>query len=163
MQSAPSPELLKLRSEKVITKSFSVGKEYAINKLMDNNAGTYEILMTVRQKKQGSLNFHLMNEQGEEIEYQLNMEKRELTCIRDKSGVAGFSKDFITPTVTQVEGGDLQLRFIVDRCSVEAFVNEGRFVMTNLVFPHAPYNKVVFNATGGNVQVKNFTVYKFKN
>ena len=161
MQSAPSPELLALRKSKVMSKSFSVGKEYVIEKLMDNNVGTYEVLMTLRQKKQGTLSFRLMNGQGEEIEYKLDMAKRELTCIRDKSGVAGFSKDFITPTVTQVDGGDLQLRFLVDRSSVEAFVNDGRFVMTNLVFPHTPYNKVVFGATGGSVSVKNFTVYKF--
>lgn len=161
MQSAPSPELLALRKNKVMSKSFSVGKSYIIEQLMDDNKGTYEITMTVRQKKQGNLSMRLMNEQGEEIEYRLDMAKRELTCIRDKSGVAGFSKDFITPTVTQVDGGDLQLRFLVDRSSVEAFVNDGRFVMTNLVFPHTPYNKVVFGATGGSVNVKNFTVYRF--
>ena len=161
LQSAPSPELLALRKSKVMSKSFSVGKAYTIEQLMDDNKGTYEITMTVRQKKQGNLSMRLMNEQGEEIEYRLDMAKRELTCIRDKSGVAGFSKDFITPTVTQVDGGDLRLRFLVDRSSVEAFVNDGRFVMTNLVFPHKPYNKVVFGATGGSVNVKNFTVYRF--
>lgn len=161
LQSAPSPELLALRKNKVMSKSFSVGKAYTIDQLMSDNKGTYEITMTVRQKKQGNLSMRLMNEQGEEIEYSLDMAKRELTCIRDKSGVAGFSKDFITPTVTQVDGGDLQLRFLVDRSSVEAFVNDGRFVMTNLVFPHTPYNKVMFSATGGSVSVKNFTVYRF--
>ena len=161
LQSAPSPELLALRKDKVMSKSFSVGKAYTIDQLMSDNKGTYEITMTVRQKKQGNLSMRLMNEQGEEIEYSLDMAKRELTCIRDKSGVTGFSKDFITPTVTQVDGGDLQLRFLVDRSSVEAFVNDGRFVMTNLVFPHTPYNKVMFSATGGSVSVKNFTVYKF--
>lgn len=161
LQSAPSPELLALRKDKVMSKSFSVGKAYTIDQLMSDNKGTYEITMTVRQKKQGNLSMRLMNEQGEEIEYSLDMAKRKLTCIRDKSGVAGFSKDFITPTVTQVDGGDLQLRFLVDRSSVEAFVNDGRFVMTNLVFPHTPYNKVMFSATGGSVSVKNFTVYKF--
>ena len=161
LQSAPSPELLALRKDKVMSKSFSVGKAYTIDQLMSDNKGTYEITMTVRQKKQGNLSMRLMNEQGEAIEYSLDMAKRELTCIRDKSGVAGFSKDFITPTVTQVDGGDLQLRFLVDRSSVEAFVNDGRFVMTNLVFPHTPYNKVMFSATGGSVSVKNFTVYRF--
>ena len=161
LQSAPSPELLALRKDKVMSKSFSVGKAYTIDQLMSDNKGTYEITMTVRQKKQGNLSMRLMNEQGEEIEYSLDMAKRELTCIRDKSGVAGFSKDFITPTVTQVDGGDLQLRFLVDRSSVEAFVNDGRVVMTNLVFPHTPYNKVMFSATGGSVSVKNFTVYRF--
>lgn len=160
LQSAPSPELLALRKDKVMSKSFSVGKAYTIDQLMSDNKGTYEITMTVRQKKQGNLSMRLMNEQGEEIEYSLDMAKRELTCIRDKSGVTGFSKDFITPTVTQVDGGDLQLRFLVDRSSVEAFVNDGRFVMTNLVFPHTPYNKVMFSATGGSVSVKNFTVYR---
>ena len=161
LQSAPSPELLALRKDKVMSKSFSVGKAYTIDQLMSDNKGTYEITMTVRQKKQGNLSMRLMNEQGEEIEYSLDMAKRELTCIRDKSGVTGVSKDFITPTVTQVDGGDLQLRFLVDRSSVEAFVNDGRFVMTNLVFPHTPYNKVMFSATGGSVSVKNFTVYRF--
>ena len=161
LQSAPSPELLALRKDKVMSKSFSVGKAYTIDQLMSDNKGTYEITMTVRQKKQGNLSMRLMNEQGEEIEYSLDMAKRELTCIRDKSGVTGFSKDFITPTVTQVDGGDLQLRFLVDRSSVEAFVNDGRFAMTNLVFPHTPYNKVMFSATGGSVSVKNFTVYRF--
>ena len=161
MQSAPSPELLALRKNKVMSKSFSVGKAYTIDQLMSDNKGTYEITMTIRQKKQGNLSMRLMNEQGEEIEYSLDMAKHELTCIRDKSGVAGFSKDFITPTVTQVDGGDLQLRFLVDRSSVEAFVNDGRFVMTNLVFPHTPYNKVMFSATDGSVSVKNFTVYRF--
>lgn len=161
LQSAPSPELLALRKDKVMSKSFSVGKAFTIDQLMSDNKGTYEITMTVRQKKQGNLSMRLMNGQGEEIEYSLDMAKRELTCIRDKSGVAGFSKDFITPTVTQVDGGDLQLRFLVDRSSVEAFVNDGRFVMTNLVFPHTPYNKVMFSATGGSVSVKNFTVYRF--
>ena len=161
LQSAPSPELLALRKDKVMSKSFSVGKAFTIDQLMSDNKGTYEITMTVRQKKQGNLSMRLMNGQGEEIEYSLDMAKRELTCIRDKSGVTGFSKDFITPTVTQVDGGDLQLRFLVDRSSVEAFVNDGRFVMTNLVFPHTPYNKVMFSATGGSVSVKNFTVYRF--
>lgn len=161
LQSAPSPELLALRKDKVMSKTFSVGKAYTIDQLMSDNKGTYEITMTIRQKKQGNLSMRLMNEQGEEIEYSLDMAKRELTCIRDKSGVTGFSKDFITPTVTQVDGGDLQLRFLVDRSSVEAFVNDGRFVMTNLVFPHTPYNKVMFRATGGSVSVKNFTVYRF--
>ena len=84
LQSAPSPELLALRKDKVMSKSFSVGKAYTIDQLMSDNKGTYEITMTVRQKKQGNLSMRLMNEQGEEIEYSLDMAKRELTCIRDK-------------------------------------------------------------------------------
>lgn len=36
-----------------------------------------------------------------------------------------------------------QLRIFVDRSSIEAFDSEGKMVMTNLVFPTEPYDRLV--------------------
>ena len=36
-----------------------------------------------------------------------------------------------------------QLRIFVDRSSIEAFDSEGKMVMTNLVFPTEPYDKII--------------------
>ncbi|MGG6549894.1 UNVERIFIED_CONTAM: GH32 C-terminal domain-containing protein, partial [Prevotella sp. 15_C9] len=44
--------------------------------------------------------------------------------------------------------------------SIEAFGNDGRFAMTNLVFPSEPYNRISFYAKGGSCNVTSFTVYK---
>jgi fructan beta-fructosidase len=51
---------------------------------------------------------------------------------------------------------------LVDNCSIEAFDGNGEFVMTNLVFPEEPYNRISFNAKGGAFTVTSLTIYPFK-
>ena len=58
--------------------------------------------------------------------------------------------------------GDIRLRLFVDRSSVEAFGEDGKFAMTNLVFPSAPYNRMVFDSGTGKFTVKSLTVYKLQ-
>ena len=36
-----------------------------------------------------------------------------------------------------------QLRIFIDRSSIEAFDADGKMVMTNLVFPTVPYDKII--------------------
>ena len=55
---------------------------------------------------------------------------------------------------------EMKLRLFVDKSSIEAFGNDGRFAMTNLVFPSEPYNRISFYAKGGSCNVTSFTVYK---
>ena len=40
------------------------------------------------------------------------------------------------------------MRIFVDRCSIEAFDAEGKMVMTNLVFPTQPYDKLTLKGKG---------------
>lgn len=56
----------------------------------------------------------------------------------------------------------MTLRLFVDRCSIEAFGEEGKFVMTNLVFPSAPYHKMLFESDKDGYNVKALRVYKLK-
>ena len=64
-------------------------------------------------------------------------------------------------TMAPIEGGnEMKLRLFIDKSSVEAFGDDGRFVMTNLVFPSEPYNRISFYAKGGSYNVTSFTVYK---
>jgi fructan beta-fructosidase len=48
---------------------------------------------------------------------------------------------------------------LIDKCSIEAFDGEGKFAMTNLVFPTEPYNQVKFYSEGGSYRVESFNVY----
>ena len=54
------------------------------------------------------------------------------------------------------------LRLLVDKSSIEVFDGNGEFVMTNLVFPEEPYNRISFNAKGGAFTVTSLTIYPFK-
>jgi len=160
LKSAPVKELLALRGKGSKPTSLKVKGEKIINPLLTQNNGTYEMELTIKQAKEGSFTLRLQNQQGEEVALSLDMGKHTFTMDRSKSGMTDFSKDFAVPTVVNTEGGDLTLRLFVDKSSIEVFGNDGRFVMTNLVFPTTPYNQVTMEAQNSSVQVKDFSVYQ---
>lgn len=157
----PSPELLKLRDKGSRKRAFKVDRGYNLNPLLNDNPGTYEIEMTIRNKDADIIGLQLFNSKGEEVEMYYDLTENRFVMDRTKSGETAFSKDFPAVTTAPVEGGrELKLRLLVDRSSLEAFGNDGRFAMTNLVFPSEPYNRISFYAKGGSYQVTSFVVYK---
>lgn len=83
---------------------------------------------------------------------------------RRKSGEVAFNEHFPAVTWTAIEDGKegMKLRLYVDKSSVEAFGDGGRFVMTNQVFPSEPYNHIEFYSKGGAYKVESFVVYRLK-
>lgn len=45
---------------------------------------------------------------------------------------------------------------------MEVFGNNGKFVMTNLVFPTKPYSTISIEANGGNAKIENLKIYSIK-
>lgn len=45
---------------------------------------------------------------------------------------------------------------------MEVFGNDGKFVMTNLVFPTEPYSSVSIASTGGNAKIEKLKIYSIK-
>lgn len=160
LQSKPSAELQSLRAEKTVSQSFTLRNSRRISQLMSRNDGTYEILMTLHPTRKGIVGFTLENSRGEKADFKLDTDKGELTFNRERSGEVGFSREFTVPTTVKTGDGDVELHLFVDRCSIETFVDEGRMVMTSLVFPTEPYNTMNFYSEGGACQVRNLTVYR---
>lgn len=158
----PSPELLKLREKGSKTRSFKVDRTYNLDKLLLDNTGTYEIELTITNKNADVIGLLLFNSKGEEVDMYYNMVEKKFTMDRTKSGNVSFSKDFPAITMAPVnsDGDNMTLRLLVDKSSIEAFGNDGRFAMTNIVFPQEPYNRISFYAKGGSYNVNSFTVHK---
>ena len=95
---------------------------------------------------------------------QYDMKENRFSMDRCKSGDVGFNENFPALTWTAVESGknELKLHFFVDKSSVEAFGDGGRFAMTNQVFPSEPYNHIDFYSKGGAYKVDSFIVYRLK-
>ena len=157
----PSPELLNMRDKGTKKRTFKVDRTYNLDKLLNDNTGTYEIEMTIQNKNADVIGMQLFNSKGEEVDLYYNMVEKQFTMDRTKSGNVAFSKEFPAVTVAPVDGtNEMTLRIFVDKSSLEIFGNGGRFVMTNLVFPSEPYNRISFYAKGGSYAVTSFTVYK---
>lgn len=163
LQSAPSPELLKLRdiSKK---RSFKVNGTRTIKDMIAGNEGAYEIELTIENQHADVIGFRLYNDKGEEVDMQYYMKEKKFSMDRRKSGEVGFNENFPMLTWTTIESGkdELKLRLFVDKSSVEAFGDGGRFVMTNQVFPSEPYTHIDFYSKGGAYKVDSFVIYKLK-
>ena len=163
LQSAPSPELLKLRdiSKK---RSFKVNGTRTIKDMIAGNEGAYEIELTIENQHADVNGLRLYNDKGEEVDMQYDMKEKKFSMDRRKSGEVGFNENFPMLTWTTIESGkdELKLRLFVDKSSVEAFGDGGRFVMTNQVFPSEPYTHIDFYSKGGAYKVDSFVIYKLK-
>ena len=170
LQSAPSPELLALRDASK-KRSFKVNGTRTIKEMIPGNDGAYEIELTIENQHADVIGFRLYNDKGEEVDMQYDMKEKKFSMDRRKSGEVSFNENFPMLTWTAIEQGGneeqggkeaLKLRLFVDKSSVEAFGNGGRFVMTNQVFPSEPYNHINFYSKGGAYKVDSFVVHKLK-
>ena len=163
LQSAPSPELLALRDASK-KRSFKVGGTRTIKEMIPGNDGAYEIELTIENQRADVIGFRLYNDKGEEVDMQYDMKEKKFSMDRRKSGEVSFNENFPVLTWTAIEAGKdvLKLRLFVDKSSVEAFGDGGRFVMTNQVFPSEPYNHIDFYSKGGTYKVDSFVIYKLK-
>ncbi len=161
LKSAPSPEIERARTDKKAVKAFTVGDSYDIASLLDDNGGAYEIDLTIENQGAQKIVMTLANGKGESLYMYYDTAAKEFVMDRSRSGETGFSRDFPAMTVAPVADTDeINLRLFVDRSSVEAFGDGGKFVMTNLVFPSEPYNKMKFESVRGSFKVKKMNVYK---
>lgn len=160
LSSTPSPEVESLRGAK---KSFgratinSRGKVYPIPELC-------ELVIDYDATDCDSLSFILTNAAGEEFVMSVDPEAKTFTMDRTRSGLTDFSAHFpsVTPAPLFRESAKGTLRIFVDKCSVEAFDSEGRFAMTDLVFPTTPYTTLKVVATGGKARLGKVEIYSLE-
>ena len=103
------------------------------------------------------------NDKGEEVDMQYDMKENRFSMDRCKVVMSASTRISVTDG-TAVESGknELKLHLFVDKSSVEAFGDGGRFAMTNQVFPSEPYNHIDFYSKGGAYKVDSFIVYRLK-
>ncbi len=165
--STPSPELEGLRGSLVLNlKSASVNSKGRTYTLPAENDGVCEILMNIEAGDAESVALTFSNDNGEKTVLTFNPRNAELSFDRRESGVVDFSEDFPAVTIAPTFSKGLTsmpLRIFIDRSSMEVFANDGKGVMTNLVFPTKPYNRLTVSSTGkGNAKIRNFKIYTIK-
>ena len=104
----------------------------------------------------GDAQITLRNTKGEKVVMTYDDAEETFDMDRRRSGNVSFSDAFPVATSSPTYGKIRQMRIFVDRCSVEAFDSDGKMVMTNLVFPTVPYDKIIVK---GKAKA---TIYKIK-
>lgn len=163
LKSTPSVEVKKARGKKVSIPSFRVSEKHEIVNLFEDNQGAYEVEIVIQNAGASKIAFCLLNDKGEKVSMYYDLNRKQFVMDRSESGTVDFSKDFPAVTVAPANvDKELTLRLFVDRSSIEAFGEDGKFVMTNLVFPSQPYVKMCFEADKNGYAVKTLNVYKLQ-
>lgn len=163
LKSTPSVEVKKARGKKVSIPSFRVSEKHEIVNLFEDNQGAYEVEILIQNAGASKIAFCLLNDKGEKVSMYYDLNRKQFVMDRSESGTVDFSKDFPAVTVASANvDKELTLRLFVDRSSIEAFGEDGKFVMTNLVFPSQPYVKMCFEADKNGYAVKTLNVYKLQ-
>ena len=95
---------------------------------------------------------------GDVKELKINLRNAHLTYDAQSKVLKGAGKDLPIRLVD----GLVKLRVLIDRGSVEAFVNEGEYVATTYVLHRPDNKKLSLSAQGGTVDIKNLTVNEIK-
>lgn len=165
LSSQPSPELENLRDKLTVNiKRAKIGKNKRTYNLPSVNDGICEILLDIDAQKSESVSLTLSNGTGEKVNMKYDVSGHKLSFDRSKSGIVYFSQDFpaITVAPSFEDVNKISLRIFIDKSSIELFGNNGRFAMTNLVFPTKPYTTLSISSQGGNCKIENLKVFSLK-
>lgn len=85
----------------------------------------------------------------------------QLVLDRRHSGSTGFHDKFSSVETAPVglEDGALSLRIVVDQCSIEVFAQDGRVVLTDLVFPGQGYAENWLRVRGGSSTLRTLSCW----
>ncbi|MBK7131677.1 MAG: glycoside hydrolase family 32 protein [Bacteroidales bacterium] len=109
-----------------------------------------------------SIGIILENNLKEQLVIGYTGKQKQIFVDRTRSGRSDFSGKFAGISSSAYEAGDkLKFRILMDASSSELFVDNGKLVMTNLVFPTESYIKLkVFSK--GEVTLENAVFYSLK-
>jgi len=92
-----------------------------------------------------------------------SLSQKQFFVDRRAAGPSAFSKEFAgVSRVPYTAGGNLQLRIFVDVASTELFVDGGKLVMTDIVFPTENFTKLKVISTGGDLLLENAEFHSLK-
>ena len=171
-KTTPSPEVYDVLDKPIVNqKSFTAGRPGRVFSLpVNTRGGACMIRMEIDARKAGTVELVLKSavekgsdNKGEADKVIMTFDPEASTFVFDRteSGLDNFSIDFPATTVapTFSKDGKLTLEIFIDTSSIEVFGNDGKFAMTNLVFPENPYRTIEITSAKGYAKVENFTIY----
>ena len=93
----------------------------------------------------------LSNGKGERVVMRYDAAENSFSVDRMKSGQTDFSDVFASVTTAPTHGKVSRVLIFIDKSSVEVFDGDGKFALTNLVFPTKPYDKL--SVKGGKAKI----------
>lgn len=150
----PVAELTSIESESAVKKNISAKEmERLFAEIKDKSA---PFKLNISAPADADFTITLSNDENQRCEIGYDARKKEFFTDRRFSGVTSFNKDFARVFNVKRTSAEkmVKMSIVADWSSVELFGDEGLNVMTNLVFPSKPYDKISVKSSGTVEEVK---------
>ena len=161
-------------------------KNYPLKQLntliVENNSKSVEVekehLFSFDNFNQSEVNFStaqsdfeliFSNESSEELILKMDGENKVFTVNREKSGIVNFEKSFASAHEMAIdhliENQQYNIKVVLDWSSVEVFINDGQYVMTEQIFPTSNYTKLLIinkNIASSKLKLEDFQINSIK-
>jgi levanbiose-producing levanase len=168
--SSPVKEVESIISEFIKLDAEPVSAQKTIY-LPDIEASQYDIQLTFKisggpdSDMISDFGITLENKAGQQVHAGLDMKNSQVFVDRSESGIIDFSREFPgkhTAPYSLSENGLIKFRAIIDKSSIELFVDDGRVVMTELFFPEEPFNSLSLYSNGGVIELSGGSISSVK-
>jgi fructan beta-fructosidase len=144
--------IYKLKQEPIVktgipTEKISLkAKTGFISKLAKSNANVYRLQLTIDLSNTKGFDLHLLKHSSNASILSYDVAAESLSLDRTRSGNVDFNKRFPSIETVKIkpENNLLTLDILVDKSVVEIYVNGGKTVITDLVFPLANNSSIDF-------------------
>lgn len=143
----PVKETTQIRSRAIVKAS------KARNIVFENANGANEVI--VELEKAAPFEITLSNPEGENVKVLYDSGNRTLSVNRAQSTAMHLGEAYNKVLTAPVRGNVETLRLFIDKSSMEVFTTDGRSVLTCLLFPSKPFNRI---GVSGKAKTKT-TVY----
>ncbi|SRR5579883_2636425 len=120
-----------------------------------------EIVMTLRPGSAAECGLRVVSGDAEQTSIGYDVREATLFIDRTRSGLTDFKRAFPGRHGGPLTAphGVITLRIFLDRCSVEAFGNDGECVVTSLIYPESDRSGLQVYALGGEARLVSLDVY----
>ncbi len=162
--SRPVRELTNLRKESKSIIPGEAGNSSGADLIIDVpglNQCELEFDLRIPEGYNESLGIILENNLGEKLIIGYSVQAKQLFIDRTKSGNTSFSERFAGVATAPYESGKtLKMQLFIDASSVELFIDEGKLVMTSLIFPAENFTKLRFLSGDANIYPEKIDFYE---
>jgi len=146
--------------EKLETERKGLDAQFFTDKLLisdEMNAGVFALKLSLGKREEHTFGIKISNAQGEYIVVGFDGITNNLFVDRSKSGKVDFNDQFAQMHFAPLEyrSKDITFDILVDRASIEIFVDHGRCVMTEIYFSEAPLTQVELIAGDQELKLAN--------
>lgn len=166
--SEPVNELAGLRGEKVELPSQLISGNVSVD-TKNIKVTSSEMVFRFQQKSNSQFGvpeefgIKLSNEKGETFIIGYSPVNKTFFTDRTQAGQSSFYDKFASRSNANYElQNSSEVRIFVDESSVEVFVDNGKLVMTDIVFPTEPYNKLELFSTNGAFKLDGAEIWNLK-